>query len=341
MTYSSSSTRYPATAYDWIDIARQIRHNDIEVGNNLRQAFNPNTSREVLASSYEFLDPRKRVIDPVGRQLNVPFAILDVFDWLLGLNPGVAHRWNKFMDQFTAEDGTIPGTYARRIDFRPGVVQYRREGEAPSYVNQFIRAYEELRDHPDTRRAVIVINNPVFENYAGNNVACTLSLQYLLRGGELNAITTMRSNDVFLGFCYDTFAFQTMQEIMASALKAQLGSYFHNAGSLHIYSDKMEALDKLGDDTVYDGGLRPSPIACNIEQSFQQMREVVLLQSEADEEEVVRMVLACKDEWFRNCALAVAAECARRRKDIVAAEGLASEITNEYRAFFIRKGLRL
>ena len=42
--------------------------------------------------------------------------------------------------------------------------------------------------------------------------------KFLIRDNKLNMITTMRSNDIYLGFTYDVFIFTLMQEILANEL---------------------------------------------------------------------------------------------------------------------------
>jgi thymidylate synthase len=46
----------------------------------------------------------------------------------------------------------------------------------------------------------------------------------------------MRSNDVMVGSAYDMFSFTLMQEAMAVELGCELGSYYHQVGSWHLYS---------------------------------------------------------------------------------------------------------
>ena len=74
---------------------------------------------------------------------------------------------------------------------------------------------------------------------ATKDTPCTLSLQFLLRDGRLNLTTTMRSNDVWTGVPYDMFSFCSMQVMMAMTLGVGVGTYTHQAGSLHIYERNL------------------------------------------------------------------------------------------------------
>ena len=69
---------------------------------------------------------------------------------------------------------------------------------------------------------------------------CTLTMHWFIREDKLHLIVNMRSNDVILGFTNDVFQFTMLQEAMCVQLRdvypdLQLGHYFHNAGSMHIY----------------------------------------------------------------------------------------------------------
>lgn len=50
----------------------------------------------------------------------------------------------------------------------------------------------------------------------------------------------MRANDAFRGMISDLFSFTCMQELMARELHLEVGEYFHNVGSIHIYESDNE-----------------------------------------------------------------------------------------------------
>ena len=69
------------------------------------------------------------------------------------------------------------------------------------------------------------------------NIPCTVCLQFLLRHDRLPAISYSRSQDLFIGFPYDVFAFCAITRIVALGVGVEVGSYTHNVGSLHLYKE--------------------------------------------------------------------------------------------------------
>jgi thymidylate synthase len=59
-------------------------------------------------------------------------------------------------------------------------------------------------------------------------------------------LTSMRSNDAWLGLPHDVFAFTMIQELVARSLGVELGEYRHSVGSLHLYErDEKKAIRYL------------------------------------------------------------------------------------------------
>ena len=134
-----------------------------------------------------------------------------------------------------AEDGTAHGAYGQRLTSN-------LEDESSCGENQLDLVIELLRKDPDTRQAVITFwdaSKDLCQDY--KDIPCTLSLQFLIRNDVLVLITTMRSNDVWLGLPYDIFAFTCIQRLVAQALGIQCGSYVHQAGSLHLYEKNWKS----------------------------------------------------------------------------------------------------
>ena len=70
---------------------------------------------------------------------------------------------------------------------------------------------------------------------------CTLTLQALVRSGQLHLLANMRSNDVWLGLPYDLFCFMGIQRFLSWCLKVDYGYYCHYVGSFHLYEKSREA----------------------------------------------------------------------------------------------------
>ena len=51
----------------------------------------------------------------------------------------------------------------------------------------------------------------------------------------LNMCVTMRSNDLWFGFCNDQYCFSELQKIVAEETDYDIGNYYHFAHNLHLY----------------------------------------------------------------------------------------------------------
>jgi thymidylate synthase len=104
----------------------------------------------------------------------------------------------------------------------------------------------ELRCHPDSRRAVMVYNRPsmhidAFEN-GRNDWICTMHVQYLIRNQKLHALVYMRSNDAIFGYTYDVHWQKYVQKLLAAELGIEVGPIIWHAGSFHVYERHFHLL---------------------------------------------------------------------------------------------------
>lgn len=184
---------------------------------------------EIAATTFELSNPRARVSRSASR--GRLFSALGELCWYLsGSNrtEDIAYyvQYYKGLD----EDGVIFGAYGPRLFSFDG-------------VNQIDSLIHTLRRAPASRRAVVQLYDHRDAAKRHREVPCTCTLQYLLRDGRLSAITYMRSNDLFLGLPHDVFCFTMLQELIARSVEAEVGSYHHMVGSLHMYDENAEALD--------------------------------------------------------------------------------------------------
>jgi thymidylate synthase len=126
--------------------------------------------------------------------------------------------------RFCSDDGlTVHGGYGPRLFNMRGLNQIEnvlktlKKKDSRQAVIQLFDAEDIAKDHKDT--------------------PCTCTIQFFLRQDRLHMLTNMRSNDVFKGLPHDIFAFTFLQELVASSLDIQLGTYKHAVGSLHLYDD--------------------------------------------------------------------------------------------------------
>jgi thymidylate synthase len=96
-----------------------------------------------------------------------------------------------------------------------------------------------LKHNPDTRQACISIyDGKEIENYF-HDTPCTYAVQFTILDNKLNMCVTMRSNDLWYGFCNDQYCFSMLQQLVARKLDIPVGTYYHFAHNLHLYNDKI------------------------------------------------------------------------------------------------------
>jgi thymidylate synthase len=108
--------------------------------------------------------------------------------------------------------------------------------------NQISNIVALLKRKPSSRRAVIQLFDAADISEDHNDIPCTCTLQFVVRGNYLHMFTNMRSNDAFKGLPHDVFAFTMLQEMLARTLGCEPGRYKHAVGSLHLYDvDEVKA----------------------------------------------------------------------------------------------------
>jgi thymidylate synthase len=190
---------------------------------------------EVLGAQLLLRNPRRRMVDlPPVRVLNPAFAVAEAV-WIIA---GSASPWIfRFNDRLVgfADGGILRGAYGPRL---------RRWGGRIDQLDQVRRL---LVAEPSSRQAAVQLFDPARDFAGHRDVPCTVGYRFFLRGGRLHMHTTMRSQDLWLGFPYDVFAATVLQELLAGWLGAKVGDYHHQVDSLHLYSrDLGDARPVLG-----------------------------------------------------------------------------------------------
>jgi hypothetical protein len=162
-----------------------------------------------LASGHP--DPQSPIVTKVngcGNRSNpvAAFAAAEAIWILSGSDAPWIYQYNKRLADY-ADDGRLMGAYGPRLRRWHGT------------TDQLALARTLLASDPDTRRAVIQLYAPEIDAHGHKDVPCTLGYRFFLRDGLLHMHTTMRSQDLWLGFCYDIFTATILQELPLRVLR--------------------------------------------------------------------------------------------------------------------------
>ena len=164
----------------------------------------------------------------VKRDFNLKYAKAE-WDWYLTGLPDV-----KMLGKIY---GKVPEIWERMAD---------EEGYVNSnYGYQWQRHYQldmvvdMLKKNPNTRQATISIFDGKEREKYDKDTPCTYAIQFTILNNKLNMCVTMRSNDLWYGFCNDQYCFSMLQKYVAERLSMDIGWYYHHAHNMHIYNDKL------------------------------------------------------------------------------------------------------
>lgn len=189
------------------------------------------TTQEILGVNLKLKLPRARLSRSETR--GKAFSPFGELLWYLTKRNDLEFI-KEYIPQYVKEsdDGlTVHGGYGPRLFSMHG-------------IDQIANVLTLLTDKPTTRRAVIQIFDAADIDAPHREIPCTTTLQFFVRDGLLHMSTTMRSNDAYMGLPHDVFAFTVLQEILARSLGCELGQYHHYVGSLHIYEQHYDAVDR-------------------------------------------------------------------------------------------------
>ena len=99
-----------------------------------------------------------------------------------------------------------------------------------------------LKQNPKTRQAAISIYDGKEHNNYELDTPCTYAIQFTIVNNKLNMCVTMRSNDLWYGFCNDQYCFSRLQLLISKELNIEIGTYYHFAHNLHLYNNIIEKL---------------------------------------------------------------------------------------------------
>lgn len=163
------------------------------------QGSRDGATTEIIGFTAELKYPWNNVIINPTRKFSLSYACAEFLWYLSG-----------------RQDILMIKEYAPQYEkFTEHNIAYGAYGDRWRRSNQVSKTECLFKHDPETRQAIMSMwmgrDLQAAIDKIHKDLPCTLSLQFLQRQGQLNCITTMRSNDVWLGFPYDVFAFTSLQ----------------------------------------------------------------------------------------------------------------------------------
>ena len=173
-------------------------------------------------------DPKDRKIINKERDWKEDYAEAE-WQWYLSGDPNVEALGDIY--------GKIPEIWKRMANPQGKVnsnygYQWDRNGQLDKVIQM-------LQDNTDNRQcAISIYDGKEIECYT-RDTPCTYAVQFTILHGRLDMCVTMRSNDIWYGFCNDQYQFSKLQEMVSKRLKIETGVYYHFAHNMHLYNNKI------------------------------------------------------------------------------------------------------
>jgi len=213
-------------------------------------------TRELIGTSVT-IDMNQPFVRDTTRKISDKFRYAEAY-WILSGDNRVESitPYAPSIEQFSDNSHVFQGAYG------------------PKVTEQLRYVCDTLAEDPQSRQAVLSIwrENP----RKSKDVPCTLSLQFLIRDGEIHCVATMRSSDVWLGLPYDMFNFSCIANWVRLELMSQPQEFLHdgcdeiklgdltiNMVSSHIYERNMKtalSICEYSDDGWWSGQRTAMPI---------------------------------------------------------------------------------
>lgn len=216
----------------WGETERELRHNGIQydthtVQDKIVKDNQDFRTKELIGHSFMVKNPDPKELIQL-KNLSEDWVREEFKDRISGkkLNPGQAWKYRSNVWEEFLHGGKFSYTYPERIG------------------NQISEAIKHLRDHPNSRHAVVTIYDRWLDhkNRGGKSrVPCSMFYQFMIRDGKVNVLYIMRSVDFGEHFPYDLVMATLFMRYVASELGLGYGDLIFFASSFHtFYKDHKE-----------------------------------------------------------------------------------------------------
>ena len=183
---------------------------------------------------FTILNPTDRMITNETREFNLEYAEAE-WKWYLSGEPTI--------DTLGSIYGKIPKIWQKMADENGKVnSNYGAQWERGWQLDKVVAM---LKNNPNTRQAAISIYDGKEISSYKYDTPCTYAVQFTVINNKLNMCVTMRSNDLWFGFCNDQYQFSKLQEMVSKRTGYDVGTYYHFAHNLHLYDDQLPEINTL------------------------------------------------------------------------------------------------
>ena len=177
---------------------------------------------------FTLMRPEQRIITDEKRNWKLNYAEAE-WQWYLSGDRNIKKLGEIY--------GTVPMIWQRMADDEGNVnSNYGYQWQRNDQIGYVI---DKLKKDMFTRHACISIYDGKEHDKFATDTPCTYAIQFTNVNNYLNMCVTMRSNDLWYGFCNDQYQFSKLQELICKETKLDMGTYYHFAHNLHIYTDKL------------------------------------------------------------------------------------------------------
>ena len=194
----------------------------------IQEGINFGDTKALFNIGFYITDPMDNKIINKEREWKLEYAEAE-WQWYLS--------GDKSVDKLGDIYGKIPQIWEKMADAEGNVnSNYGWQWERNDQIDYII---DSLKSNPETRQAAITILDTKEHDKFTYDTPCTYAIQFTIVHGRLDMCVTMRSNDLWYGFCNDQYQFSMLQEMIANKLKIEMGVYYHFAHNMHLYNDKI------------------------------------------------------------------------------------------------------
>lgn len=192
-------------------------------------------TKAMFNQGFTIENPTDRIITNEARNFNVEYAEAE-WQWYLSGDDSV--------DKLGEIYGKVPAIW-ERMAIGPKRLVNSNYGYQWERAHQLDKVVAILKDNPNTRQAAISIYDGKEINKYRKDTPCTYAVQFTVLNNKLNMCVTMRSNDLWFGFCNDQYQFSKLQEMVSKRTGYDVGTYYHFAHNLHLYDDQLPEQNTL------------------------------------------------------------------------------------------------